>query len=59
MPLKPALIDDLVGKVRRHCQRLNELTNEVRRNRTAAGTREVKQLETGGRTDRARRSPCC
>jgi RNA polymerase primary sigma factor len=46
MPLKPALIDDLVGKVRRHCKRLNELTNEVRRNRTAAGTREVKQLET-------------
>src|SRR5258705_7964803 len=25
MPLKPALIDDLVGKMRRHCRRLNEL----------------------------------
>ncbi len=46
MPLKPALIDDLVGKVRRHCKRLNELAAEVRRNRTAAGTRELKRLET-------------
>jgi RNA polymerase primary sigma factor len=46
MPLKPALIDDLVGKIRRHCKRLNELANEVRRNRTAAGTRELKRLET-------------
>jgi RNA polymerase primary sigma factor len=45
MPLKPALIDDLVGKVRRHCKRLNELAAEVRRNRTAAGTRELKRLE--------------
>src|SRR5262249_29209373 len=31
MPLKPALIDDLVGKVRRHCKRLNELATDVRR----------------------------
>ena len=46
MPLKPALIDDLVGKVRRHCKRLNELGSEVRRNRTASGVREVKRLET-------------
>jgi RNA polymerase primary sigma factor len=46
MPLKPALIDDLVGRVRRHCKRLNELAAEVRRNRTAAGTRELRRLET-------------
>jgi RNA polymerase primary sigma factor len=46
MPLKPALIDDLVGKVRRHCKRLHEVADEVRRNRTAAGTRELKRLET-------------
>jgi RNA polymerase primary sigma factor len=45
MPLKPALIDDLVGKVRRHCLRLNELAEAVRRNRTAAGARELKRLE--------------
>jgi RNA polymerase primary sigma factor len=45
MPLKPALIDDLVGKVRRHCKRLHEMAEEVRRNRTAAGTRELKRLE--------------
>jgi RNA polymerase primary sigma factor len=46
MPLKPALIDDLVGKVRRHCKRLTQVAGEVRLNRTAAGTREVKRLET-------------
>ena len=45
MPLKPALIDDLVGKMRRHCRRLNDLADEVRRNRTAGGTRELKQRE--------------
>jgi RNA polymerase primary sigma factor len=45
MPLKPALIDDLVGKMRRHCRRLNELADELRRNRTAGGTRELRQRE--------------
>jgi RNA polymerase primary sigma factor len=45
MPLKPALIDDLVGRMRRHCRRLNELADELRRNRTAGGTRELKQRE--------------
>src|SRR5688572_29423366 len=48
MPLKPALIDDLVGKMRRHCMQLNQLAEEVRRNRTAAGVRELKRLETAG-----------
>src|SRR5437016_7217170 len=46
MPLKPALIDDLVGKMRRHCKRLNQLAEELRRNRHAAGVRELKRLET-------------
>jgi RNA polymerase primary sigma factor len=46
MPLKPALIDDLVGKMRRHCKRLNQVAEESRRNRTAASTRELKRLET-------------
>src|SRR5581483_5204851 len=46
MPLKPALIDDLVGKVRRLCQRIDALAAEARRNRTAAIARELKQLET-------------
>jgi RNA polymerase primary sigma factor len=45
MPLKPALIDDLVGKMRRHCRRLNELADELRRNRTAGGARELRQRE--------------
>src|SRR5437588_627381 len=46
MPLKPALIDDLVGKMRRHGKRLNQLAEELRRNRHAAGVRELKRLET-------------
>src|SRR2546422_1517807 len=28
MPLKPALIDDLVGKMRRHCKHLNQVAEE-------------------------------
>ena len=48
MPLKPALIDDLVGKMRRHCKHLNQVAEEVRRNRTAASVRELKRLETVG-----------
>src|SRR5437763_6462923 len=45
MPLKPALIDDLVGKVRRLCQRIDGLAQESRRTRTAALARELKKLE--------------
>jgi RNA polymerase primary sigma factor len=45
MPLKPALIDDLVGKVRRLCQRIDALSAEARKNRTAALARELKRLE--------------
>jgi RNA polymerase primary sigma factor len=46
MPLKPALIDDLVGKVRRLCQRIDALAQESRRNRTAALAKELKRLES-------------
>ena len=46
MPLKPALIDDLVAKVRRLCHRIDSLANEARKNRAAAITRELKHAET-------------
>jgi RNA polymerase primary sigma factor len=46
MPLKPALIDDLVMKVRRLCQRIDALAIEARKNRTAAVTRDLKQAES-------------
>ncbi|MGH2357085.1 MAG: sigma-70 factor domain-containing protein, partial [Candidatus Limnocylindria bacterium] len=45
MPLKPALIDELVGRVRRHCERIGRLAEESRRNRTAASAREMRALE--------------
>ena len=45
MPLKPALIDDLVAKVRRHCERIGRLAEEARRGRTAAPARELRALE--------------
>jgi len=45
MPLKPALIDDLVGRMRRLCQRIDGLAQESRRTRTAAVARELKRLE--------------
>jgi RNA polymerase primary sigma factor len=45
MPLKPALIDDLVAKIRRHCERIGRLADEARRARTATPTRELRALE--------------
>src|SRR5688500_9146662 len=45
MPLKPALIDDLVGKLRRHCERIHAVAREAKRNRTAALQRELNALE--------------
>src|SRR5207302_1393398 len=57
MPLKPALIDDLVGKMRRHGKRLNQLAEELRRNRHAAGVRELKRLETEADLSRTIRIP--
>jgi RNA polymerase primary sigma factor len=45
MPLKPALIDELVGRVRRHCERTEQVGEDARRNRTAAAVKQVRQLE--------------
>jgi RNA polymerase primary sigma factor len=45
MPLKPALIDDLVAKIRRHCDRIGRLAGEARRGRTATAARELRALE--------------
>ena len=45
MPLKPALIDELVAQVRRRWERLCELDRESRRGRTPAAAREGRTLE--------------
>jgi RNA polymerase primary sigma factor len=45
MPLKPALIDDLVAKIRRHCERIARLADEARRGRSASAPRELRALE--------------
>ena len=44
MPLKPALIDDIVAQVRRRWERIGQLAEEARRNRTAAA-RELSELQ--------------
>jgi len=47
LSLKPALIDELVGRVQRHCARIQELSEEAQR-RGAAGTaagRQLRQVE--------------
>jgi RNA polymerase primary sigma factor len=45
MPLKPALIDDIVATVRRQCRRLEELATESRRGRTATAARDLRKLQ--------------
>jgi RNA polymerase primary sigma factor len=45
MPLKPALIDDLVADVRRHCARIGQLADQARKRRTAVTLRELRELE--------------
>jgi RNA polymerase primary sigma factor len=45
MPLKPALIDDMVAAVRRQCQRLEQLAIESRRGRAAVAARELHRLQ--------------
>jgi RNA polymerase primary sigma factor len=45
MPLKPALIDEIVGTVRRQCHRLEQLGNEARRGRTAHAARDLRKLQ--------------
>ncbi|MBM3220711.1 MAG: sigma-70 family RNA polymerase sigma factor [Candidatus Rokubacteria bacterium] len=45
MPLKPALIDEIVGTVRRMCHRLEQLGAEARRGRTAGAARDLRKLQ--------------
>jgi len=45
MPLKPALIDDLVTRVRRRWEQISELDRMSRRGHTLGATRELRLLE--------------
>ena len=45
MPLKPALIDEIMATVRRQCRRLDELAAESRRGRTATAARDLRKLQ--------------
>ena len=45
MPLKPARVDDLVTRVRRHSERIEALARQKSRARTAAAARELRELE--------------
>ena len=45
MPLKPALVDELVANMRRHGQRIARLAEDVKRARPAASGRELRALE--------------
>jgi RNA polymerase primary sigma factor len=45
MPLKPALIDEIVATVRRQCHRLEYLGAESRRGRTATAARDLRKLQ--------------
>jgi RNA polymerase primary sigma factor len=45
MPLKPALVDELVATVRRQCQRLEQLSVASRRGRTATASRDLRKLQ--------------
>ena len=45
MPLKPALIDELVGDVRRLWECIDRLARQARQSRGAAGARELRALE--------------
>src|SRR5436190_14693151 len=45
MPLKPALIDEVVAAVRRQCQRLEQLSVESRRGRTATVSCDLCNLQ--------------
>ena len=45
MPLKPALIDDLVAKIRHHCDRITRMSEEARRGRVPSAPRELRALE--------------
>jgi RNA polymerase primary sigma factor len=45
MPLKPALIDEIVATVRRQCLRLEQLGAESRRGRSATVARDLRKLQ--------------
>jgi RNA polymerase primary sigma factor len=45
MPLKPALIDEIVARVRKHCIRLERLAEEARTARTASVAKELRHLQ--------------
>ncbi|MBI3635031.1 MAG: sigma-70 family RNA polymerase sigma factor [Candidatus Rokubacteria bacterium] len=45
MPLKPALIDDLLARIRRHCDRISRLSDESRKGRAGTVARERRALE--------------
>jgi RNA polymerase primary sigma factor len=45
MPLKPALVDDLVARVRRHSQRIEARARQKSPARTAGAARELGELE--------------
>src|SRR3990172_2049763 len=52
MPLKPALIDGLVARVRRHCERIEALAKD----RQPAAARELRALERAAGLPRRRRA---
>ena len=45
MPLKPALVDELVASVRKHCRRLDQIAADVRRGKAGAAVKEMRQLQ--------------
>jgi RNA polymerase primary sigma factor len=45
MPLKPALIDEMVASMRRQCLRLEQLGTESRRGRSATAGRDLRKLQ--------------
>src|SRR5204862_5443147 len=45
MPLKPALIDDLVSRIRQHCGRLDRAAADARRGKSAGAARELRPLQ--------------
>ncbi|MBM4439162.1 MAG: sigma-70 family RNA polymerase sigma factor [Candidatus Rokubacteria bacterium] len=45
MPLKPALIDEMVATVRRACRQLEQLGIESRRGRSATAVRELRKIQ--------------
>jgi RNA polymerase primary sigma factor len=45
MPLKPVLVDEIVGRVRRHCRRINELSGLARARQTREAMRTLRGLE--------------